>query len=139
MEIIEKKIGWKAVMERPTGAELRIRRQANKTNGEPGCVSSRKKISRGAAETRRNGRRKWSDHRERNYAFADRRTKTNGEPGCVSSRKKISRGAAEDVREGLKISLRSLRSLRLIFLLRQGTAACRLIKGFQRGIGQGCV
>ena len=28
---IERKIGWKAVMERPSGAELRIRRQANKT------------------------------------------------------------------------------------------------------------
>ena len=33
-------------------------------------------------------------------------------PGCVSSRK-TSRGDAEDVREVLKISLRSLRSLRL--------------------------
>ena len=39
---------WKAVMERPSGAELRIRRQANKM----GYVNARK-ISRGDAEVRR--------------------------------------------------------------------------------------
>ncbi|MBR5162318.1 MAG: hypothetical protein IKW80_11870, partial [Thermoguttaceae bacterium] len=60
---------------------------------------------------------------EREKAVGSRELRL-GEPGCVSSRKRLtrSRGDAEKVREGLKISLRSLRPLRLKILWRTSSA-----------------
>ena len=46
---MERKIGWKAVMERPSGAELRIRRQANKTPRGVHTKPTKRKTSSGCS------------------------------------------------------------------------------------------
>ena len=54
------KIEWKAVMERPAGAELRIRRQANKTGERDAQENLTRR--RGAAEEVREGLKFLCDH-----------------------------------------------------------------------------
>ena len=58
---------WKAVMERPSGAELRSSPKANQMICETGCVNARENLTR-----RRGG------------AEDVRKVLKKGEPGCVS-------------------------------------------------------
>ena len=95
------KIVWKAVMERPAGAELRIRRQANKTGERDARESLTRR--RGDAEEVREGlkflcdlcvlcglktvlRKEQSDQRERVLAGARQRGLTPPPSGAASRR-----------------------------------------------------